>query len=350
MPQSLIDLAFSVATMNDPELIEKFPAEKVDTYAQDLFAKGQELEVVKDVARWNEVTLSREPAPFTGKRSPATVIEGLPYEAKTAVIADIRIASDPIPLDEITSERAAQNALATETRDKRKRVRIAKELLAWQALKGSVAINPTTVPGSKVSFAFTQAVTALTPAASWQTAATLVASGEFGRLQEAYHDANGLEAKRLVIDAEVHKHLRRNTEVQALYAAYSPADKKGTVLAPIGDSFQFEGFQFDVTRAKYSQRGVGLTKYLGANALLALPGDDELRMVLGRAEGRGAIPREAIGADVGSLGGLAPNVGEYAYAYTIPEPAAVVMVFGWRGLFLLTFPEAVGYMPDVTTP
>lgn len=351
MPESLIDLAFSVATMNDPTLIEKFPSESLETYAQDLFAKGQELEVVKDVARWNEASLSRAPAPFVGKRSPAVGVEGLAFQAKTAVIADIRIASNPIPLDEITSERAAQNALAMENRDKRKRIRIAKELLAWQTLKGSVSISAATVPGSKISFSFTQAVTGLAPLASWATAATKIASSELDNLATVYHDACGLQPKRLVVDNNVHKYLRQNTEVQALVASYQNPDKRGTVNAPTGQSFEFEGLTVDVTRAKYDLSGT-LTKYLGADGLIALPGDSELPLVLGRAEGFGAIPREAIGAadSLSALGGQAPSAGEYSYAYTIPEPAAVVMVFGWRGLFVLTFPEAVGYDDSVITP
>lgn len=351
MPESLIDLAFSVATMNDPTLIAKFPVAKTQTYAQDIFAKGQELEVVKDVARWNEVSLSRKPAPFVGKRSPAVGTEGLAWQAKTAVIADIRMVSDPIPIDELTSERAAQNALAMENVDKRKRVRIARELLAWQTLKGSVDISPTTVPGSKITFAFTQAVTGLAPLVSWATASTKVPSSELDNLRTVYHDACGLEPARLIIDNNVHKYLKQNTEVKELYNADQSPDKRNTVYAPSGQSFQFEGFTWDVTRAKYDKDGT-LTKFLGADGLIALPDDSELPLVLGRAEGFGAIPREAIGSadNPSALGGLAPAAGEYSYAYTIPEPAAVVLVFGWRGLYVLTFPEAVGYDDSVITP
>jgi hypothetical protein len=351
MPESLIDLAFSVATMNDPELIEKFPSEKRATYAQDLFAKGQELEVVKDVARWNEASYSREAAPFVGKRSPAAVVEGLAFEAKSLVIADIRIASNPIPIDELTSERAAQNALAMENRDKRGRVRTARELLAWQTLKGSVAINSTTVPGSSTSFSFTQAVTSLSPAASWATTSTLIESSELDRLNTAYHDACGLEARHMIMDNKVHTYLRKNVEVQANASANPNPDKRNTVNGPVGQSFEWEGFSVDVTRAKYSKAGT-LTKYLGDDGLIVLPADSELPLVLGRAEGFGAIPKTAIGSadSPSALGGLAPSAGEYSYAYLIPEPAAVVLVFGWRGLYVLTFPEAVGYDDSVITP
>lgn len=351
MPESLVDLAFSVNTMNDPVLIEKFPSEKRATYAQDLFAKGQELEVVKDVARWNEASYSREPAPFIGKRSPAKVIEGLNFIARSLVIADIRIASNPIPIDELTSERAAQNALAMENRDKRGRVRTARELLAWQTLKGSVAINPTTVPGSQVTFAFTQAITSLSPAASWATAGTKIASTELDRLHTTYHDANGLEARRLIMDNNVKKYLRTNTEVKENHNTDTTREKRGTVMGPDGESFQWEGLDCDVTRAKYSKDGT-LTKYLGDDGLIALPADSELPLVLGRAEGFGAIPKMAIGAadSPSAMGGLAPNAGEYSYAYLIPEPAAVVLVFGWRGLYVLTWPEAVGYDDSVITP
>ena len=350
MSQSLIDLAFSVQTLNDPTLIEKFGSEAPASFAQDLFARGAQLEVIKDVARWNEVSFSRKPAPFIGKRSPAAVVEGMDFLAKSAVVCDIRIASNPIPLDEITSERAAQNALASENRDKRGRLRISRELLAWQVLKGSVDISATTVPGSKVTFAYTQAVTGLAPLASWATAGTKIASSELDNLATVYHDACGLQAKRLIVDNTVHKYLKQNTEIASLYNSDQNPNKERTVYGQAGMSFSLEGYEVDVTRAKYDKAGT-LTKYLGTDGLIALPSDSELAMVLGRAEGFGAIPREAIGGvdNLSAMGGLAPQAGEYAYAYTIPEPASVVLVFGWRGLYVLTFPEAVGYDDSVIT-
>jgi hypothetical protein len=348
MAESLLDLAFSVSTLNSSKLIEKFPQTPKDTLAQDLFrSKGQSLEVVKDVARWQEVELSRKPAAFTGSRSPATVVEGVAGAFKSCVIADVRIASDPIPLSEITSERAAQNWIEKENVDKRKRMAIAREIFAWQCLKGSVSISNTTVPGSKVSFSWTQAVQALAPVTDWSQATTKIASAELEAYQAAYHDACGLEIERMLIDAKVHEYLKRNTEIQALYAPNT--DKTRTPLTTNGRSFELEGIEFDVTRHKADIDGT-LTKHLGDKRLIALPSDAALKNVLGHAEGFGSIPREAIGSDYGTMGGLAPSAGEYSYAYTIPDPAAVVLVFGWRGLFVLTFPEAVGYDDDVTTP
>lgn len=358
MPQSLIDLAFGQATLNDPEMVLKFGTTRKDRFAQDLFLqKGRDHSdrVERNVAQWKEVTLSREPAPLTGKRSPAVVLEGVGQDLKTCVLADIRVASEPIPLDEITSEQAAMNWLAIEGQNYRRRMLISRELMAWGQLKGG--FTSATIPNSKVTFTLTQAVTALSPAASWATPTTKIVSAELDAYRGTYEDACGLELEQLVVDNLVHRYVRQNTEVRSFYAANPNPDKRGTPEAPglfaempgaSAKSYELDGLRVDVHRSKYSSSGA-LTKYLGDKRVIALPGDDALPMVLGFAEGYGSIPTNAIGFDA-NLGTQAPNRGEYSYAYLTPDPAAVVVVYGWRGLFFLTFPEAVGYDDDVTTP
>lgn len=361
MPQTIIDLAFGVATMNDPELIQKFGLLKYDSYFQNLFfQRGRDLSESsgdKSVAMWREVALSRKPAPFVGRRQAGVGAEGVDDALKTCVMADVRMESQPIPLDEITSETAAQNILAQERVSNRKRLAISREILASGVLKGSAVINSSTVPGSKVSFTLTFGVTALTPAASWATSTTPIASQELDAFQQTYHDACGLEFKRLIVDGLVKRYVRQNSEVINLVSGVKPDGDQGvrlvtdpnTVLGPGFASFELEGLMWDVHRTKANIAGT-LTKYLGDKQLIALPDDSELPMVLAYAQGYGAIPREAIGSEnVAGMGFRAPQRGEYSYAYTIPSPAAVVIVDGWRGLFMLTHPEAVGYCDDVTS-
>lgn len=359
MPQTLIDLAFSVATMNDPELIRKFGELKYDTYAQNLFfQRGRDYsdQAKKNVAMWREVSLSRAPAPFVGRRSPGVGVEGVDEAVKTSVMADVRMESQPIPIDEITSDTAAMNILAEETMSNRKRLAIAREILAWGVLKGSAAINSSTVPGSKVSFTLSFPVTELSPGASWENVNTKILSNELDTWQQTYHDACGLEFRRLIIDGLVKRYIRNNAQVLALISGVKANDDQGirlvtdpnTVLGAGFRNFELDGVAYDVHRTKASIDGA-LTKYLGDNKVIALPDDSELRQVLGYSQGRGAIPREALGFGVDGMGVEAPQPGDYAYAYTIPSPAAVVLVHGWRGLFFLTHPEAVGYATDVTT-
>lgn len=355
MSQTLLDLAFSAAVLNDALVVEKFGQERFDRYAQDLFMQGRDHSELAEgrVAKWRERALSRAPAPFTGAKAPAVALEGVDEDLKTCVMADIRVSSEPIPLDDLTSEGAAMNALETEFRNLGKRRGISKELLAWMALKGNVTINSTTVPGSKVSFSYTQPVKAHSPTASWGTAGTKLVSVELDTLHQTAHDSSGFEPARIIADRKIKGYITQNQEVQTLLTG---GERKSDALAavtkvlgPAFQPFEFNGYQWDVHGAKYSKSGT-LTKYLGDNQLIALPDDDALPMVLGHAAGYGAIPREAIGANAAQLGGRAPNRGDYAYAYTIADPAAVVIVLGWRGLFFLTFPEAVLYMSDVTSP
>lgn len=354
MPETLIDLAFSVATLNNPTVIEKFGKVPGDSHAQDLFARGANLSPDSgDVVKWAEVKVTRRPAPLTGKRSPAVATEGVGIDLKSSVMADVRIATDPIPLDEITSQNAAMNLLSREFRSKRKSISISKEILAWQTLKG--AWDSTAIPNSKVVFSQSFAVTALTPLASWATKTTAIASKELDGFATTYQDACGLEIGQYCGDNLVHLYLKQNDEVRNTIQSDPNPDKRGTVLGPSGKDFTFDGVMWHITRAKYDA-GSGdtttLTKYLGDKKLIALPSDAELDQILGHAEGRGSIPTQAIGVgeNVGPLGMPAPQAGDYAYAYLLPNPAAVVVVFGWRGLFVPLFPEAIGYATDVTTP
>lgn len=356
MAMTILDLALSHQTLNDPTTVEKFGSLKHDMFAQELFSQGADLNPdendAKQIVSWGDYTMSRKPAPFTGARSPAVAEEGMDEQVNTSPCADIRVASQPFPVDMLSSRAAVQNWLAAQIRNLRKRIAISKELFAWQALKGTVALNSTTVPGSKVSIAWSQATTTLTPAAAWSTAATKIISSELPAFAQTYHDACGSQIRRFLIDREVKKYIRQNTETLAFVS--NDPNPKGrllameTVMGPGFSGFELDEYKFDVHSTKYDKSGT-LTKYLGDNQLIALPSDDELGMVLGRAEGYGAIPREAIGVDPLSMGGRAPNRGFYMYAYTTPNPAAVILVLGWKGLFVLVHPEAVGYSSDVTS-
>lgn len=358
MPQTLIDMAFSLATLNNPEVIQKFGEARYNRYAQDLFfmhGRDYSEEAQKNVAMWREISLSREPAPFVGRRSGGGGVEGVDEAVKTCVMADVRMETQPIPIDEVTSETAAQNILASEGMSNAMRRTISKEILAWGVLKGSAAINANTVPGSKVSFTLTFGVTPLTQDQSYAENTSPIVSKHLDLNQQTYHDACGLEFKRLIADGLVKRYVRQNSEVVNLISGVQPSGAPGirlvtdpnTVLGAGFKSFELEGLQWDIHRAKYSAGG-NLTKYLGDNKFIALPGDPELRQVLGYAQGRGAFPREALGFGVDGMGVQAPQLGDYSYAYTTPSPGAVILVHGWRGLFFLTHPEAVGYNSDVT--
>jgi len=356
MSQTLLELAFGAASLNDPDMTTKFGATKYDRFAQDLFSMHGRNHSEKAQGRNVPVaarTLSRKPAPFSSPKSPAVALEGQDVDLSTVTMADIKISSEPIPIEEITSEIAARNIVADTYEELAKRLGISKELFAWMALKGAVTINGTTVPGSTVGFAYTQPVTALTVAAAWNLAGTKLASSELDLFHQAHHDASGLEIARLVVDRKIKGYVTQNSEVQVMLTGgerKSDALAKTTqILGPSFRGFEFNGYDWDVHGAKYDKDGT-LTKYLGDDQALALPDAESLRSVLAYAEGYGAIPREAIGPNADSLGSKAPQRGVYVYAYTTPNPAAVTVVMGWCGTFFLTHPEAIGYCADVNTP
>lgn len=363
MPQTLLELAFSVGSLNDPAApvnVQKFGSTRYDEYAQGLFAKGRdhsadEKMAQAKMARWRETTISRAPAPFgAGSRAPGVALEHVDGQVKTATMAEILVESQPIPLDQLTSPEAAQNALADVALQNRKRIAISKEILAWQTLKGAVAINPNTVPGSQLSFSYNFGVTTLTVGADWSDKTTPIASTEQDRLAGLYHDACGLQARKAVIDRKVKGYIKQNNDVRSFIQNDPDPVRRMLMTEKIMGSafggFQFDEMQWDVHATKYSLNGT-LTKYLGNNQMIVLPADEDLPLVLGRAEGYGTIPREAFGSEsVAGMGYRAPQKGLFAYAYTIPKPASVVVVWGWCGLFVLTFPEAVGVNADVTVP
>lgn len=357
MPQTLTDLAFDHRTLNDPVMIEKLGGSQAHTYAQGLFRQhGRDIspdpDARKQLAHWSEVTHSRAPAGFSDRRSPATAEEGLDYVEKASPLAFISAASQPVPIDEISSPVAAQNWLAQEVQNLRRRMAISKELLAWGVLKGSFVCNPSTVPGSKVSFALTFNTTALTPLADWSNAGTKILSSELAAFEQTYHDACGEQIRKYVIDREVKKYIRQNTEVtNTLTNDPNPNNRLlalERVMGPAFGGFELDEYEFDVHSTKYDKSGT-LTKYLGSDQLIALPAEERLSQVLGYAEGYGAIPREAIGSNPGSMGGRATQRGDYMYAYTNANPATLTLVMGCPILFVLLHPEAVGYTDDVTS-
>jgi hypothetical protein len=357
MSESLLDLVFGVQTLNSPQV--RFAGLRKHQAAQSLFERGADFsaQVRGGVVDLTDVEFLRRPAPFTLAKSPAPAVEGRDLDKRTFVLADVKISSQPIPLELIVNEDAGLAILRQEMAHLNLRKTISKEILATQALKGAVSVSAATVPGTKVSFAYTQPVTAHSPGAAWNNAGTKLVSSEFELLATAAEDASGMEIEQIWSDRLIKKYITQNTEVQVVTTG---GERKSDALARttqvLGGTFadfELNGWNWGVTGTKYDT-GTGeaksLTKYLGDNQLIALPDDDMLPMVLGRALGRGAIPTQAIGAAGNPMGQAAPELGDYSYAFQIPNPAAVTIVSGWKGIFFLTWAEAVTYMANVNSP
>src|SRR5690606_22329591 len=129
-------------------------------------------------------------------------------------------------------------------------------------------------------------VTDFTPAASWATAGTKIASSELLSLKRKTQETAGLLAKNVLVTGKMGDYLLGNTEVQWLLQYQAGVQ----ALLQAGQQFgqgalDFVDLRWHKSDAGYKPNGGAFTRFQDNKSLIVLPEDEDLPEVLGLALG-----------------------------------------------------------------
>ena len=331
------------------KLIEKFPSDEQTQFWKSLVSTD---EAPNDIVEWDEIQYDRGLAPFIGQDAPSQRQPMLSKTHKQHTVAHIKMDSFISGRRLFFQERAAgelrPNAmlvLARELRNLRMKIDRSIAYLISQMLTGTITVDNTTVPGSEVSFTVTfNGVGTFTPSASWATATTKIFSTDLRNAKRDFVRQSGFRLNEVLFNTSVGGYMLNNDEAKA----WLTQTQRGVQVFEAGMLGSAVGLNFTENDSYYDKSGT-LTPYIGDNKVFMLPSRDTIRQYAVLYEGRGLIPRDAIGSSPNQLLSPAPSPGYYTYAKSVDNPAGVQVVVGWVGLPVLTFPELVMY-GDVTTP
>jgi len=346
---------FGLRSLNG--MVRAFDKEtRLNTMFQDLFReKGRQMETegTDETIEWDETQLSRSLAPIVGRDSPHPMRQNTVTINRTSSVAHIKEGKF-IHAHKLYGERGpgelkanAELFVDLQIRDLVKRAKNTIEYLSVNTLNGTVTVNPTTVPGSKVTFTIAYAPNTYTATNSWATLATRISSQEIPALKQDHLQASGLLPRRALIGGTIQGNIAGNTEFQNLMRdrlGPEVAQSAGTLFGQALGGFELGDLTWDVNEAGYVPDGGVFTRFIPAtDDLFLLPADEDLPDVLGMALGLGLVPGNDVGpADMAAeLIRPAPQRGFYSYAVRSLNPLGVWIYVGWVGMPLLVFPSGL---------
>lgn len=358
MSMTLHERVLGVRALNGAAF-KSFAQSRLDGFFQSKFRMGGALMTdegtTSRTVEYEEIVMPLNPAPFTSRSAPATAVANNSRKLRTVVLADVKLKKF-IPEARLFAERYAgglrPNApavIADEQTALLKRINYSRELFAAKVLQ-SGGFDASVITGNELDFTLDFSVQTANSQASWATASTSIVGTEVPTAKDTFYNNCRMECGQVIVDKEVHQNLRNNTSVQTWFAPLQNADMRrlqaDKIVGAESGGFELDGLNWQVNRAGYGASG-SLTRYLATGHAIWLPHDDELADVLKYAEGYGAIPRQAIGAENGIIS-VAPQRGAYSYATMSEDPVGVNLYAGAVFAFVVAFPQAVLDMD--TTP
>lgn len=325
--------------------LEKFPSNAANTVMQSKFGRD---EAPNDLYEWDEITYDRTLAPMTGADAASTRVGKLSKVHRVHSVAHMKLNTFIDGRRIFFQERAAgelrPNAtlvVAREMRNLRMRMERTIEYMCAQALTGTLTVNSSTVPGTDTSFTVTYTgVGSFSKSAAWSTAGTKIFSTDLTTEKINYMRQSGFELRNMWFNNTVGQDLLANTEAQN----WLQTTQRGVQVFESGWLGQMANLSFTQYDGYYDSDGAGtMLPYIADDNVVFTTDDSTFSQYCVLVEGRGLIPREAIGADQSMLATPAPSNGFYAYTTVETDPVGLKLVVGWVGLPVLQFPEIITY-------
>lgn len=304
------------------------------------------------VAKWDEISFTRETAPLAAHAAPATNLDLLPRIQRTAAPAHIFLKKslDRDTLTRLrrmgtTNVRGAQEIVADELRDMRSYIDHTVEYSCWQALTPTGWVVDQTAGAytsgiNMLYFAITYPVTVLTTTdlGDWDIAGAGILGESpahgLNALRESQLDVFGELCTDLYCNNTVPTFLYKNTD---LVQYFSSDAWKDFMRARSGErGIPLREYTFLPYDKGYKPRGGSYTKFLADDVFIAINSDASWRrQFMGLIELSGAIPNKARTG----LQDVSPGI--YAYSDVGVDPPSVDFYMGYYWLPVIKWPEAI---------
>lgn len=339
--------------------------EKFGNFADKNTALQQKFDPAADWVRqgesiqWDEHSYSRTLAPASTRQGKAPESTPMSRTRRSATLADFKL-EEFIPASSIVDERAfgegptvregAERHVGRVLRNLQTRIALSIEKACAQAFTGTLAINSTAFPGSKVEFAdLTYAVSTFDAGAAWATSSTKILSGaaELPKAKDDFRKACGDEIGEIWYNQSVNNELIANTEIQAWLqqtqagvSVFRRSFAESGGMADVGVWREYNGHHILANGDK--------VPFIADSRFIAFPMDASLPGLF-MARGYGIVPGSGLAMAPSAEAAAsicpvrAPSPGWYGYAYQSPNPLGVHVVVGWSGLPIIQFPQAIMY-------
>ena len=276
------------------------------------------------IATWDHVTGRRHLAGFVGPSSPSQEVAREGANTRTSSCAHIKL-HKRLPGSVLINERAPGMATANQQAVISNALQDLSNMIRDTIERAcGLVLSTGKFTASKANFPETQLVfdvdygaaelTAFTRSAAWSTVGTKIVSNDVViPLKQAYLDATGERAGRVIYGPSVEASILKNTEFQALAAQQAGLTIiQGAGLGVTVQQFRIGGMEWIPTDGTFKPTGGAVTPFFPADTIAALP--QRLENTLGFAFGREVIPEGPIyGPSASGRLGLSPE-GIYSYA------------------------------------
>jgi hypothetical protein len=265
------------------------------------------------IATWDHVTGRRHLAGFVGPSAGSQEVARAGVETKTSACAHIKI-HKRLPGSVLINERAPGMATASQQQVINLALKDLTVMIADTLERAcGLVLSTGKFTASKANFPETQLIfdldfgasslTAFTRSAAWSTASTKIVSNDVPvLLKQAYSDATGEMAARVIYGPSVEKSILANTEFQALAQNQAGITIiQGAGLGATVQQFRIGGLDWVPSYGTFKPTGGSVTPFFPADTISVLP--QNLGDTIGMAFGREVIPTENVFAPAAAGGG-----------------------------------------------
>ena len=341
-----------LSTKSLTNLVRVFADQRQERTCSGLFqTSALPIKPAGEVATWDEVRFSRHLAPVVGRDGPHPRAALLAPRKLQCAMASIKVMKDlPVPhlfFDVAASESAVEHGLRVlmeELQDLANLIANTREWLAAHALQGRIEVSEHTLPGSEIAFTIEFGTGRADAVSSWADELTRVRSHELIVLQRRFKGQAGVSPGVVLAGADVEGYLIKNLDVRGLAVArLGPAILRGKDKDGKNPWDGLGGLSWRFMDGAFRPEGGPVTRYLQKDTLVVLPPAEQLRSVLGWAEGRVFVPKGPLTTtDLRHAVDLIQEQrGAYAYAEVRTDPVGIRIYAGWTGLPVVLNPDAV---------
>ena len=314
-------------------VIKAFVTPEVHVAQNEIFTKKRNVDF--GTATWDEVIGTRYLANFNVQDGAATPKPRMTIKQRSdRVLSVFEFINLPQTFLNWTrypgteSEKRIEQKITDELDDAFRRIERTKEFLCWMALTGQLTISQSR-PAAPIKQVVNWPVHAQSYVADWSNAATKIVSSELEALHAHYEENTEFEIAKAYFNRLTQNYLWNNTEVR-----YVISDNYKDTLRTAPYIVDVDGIGWRRVNKGYLNPSDVFQKYIADKYIIFLP--DEVDRVVEMQEASMLIPNAA--GD-----GLQETFGYFAFVKIEYNPPSAVLFYGWNGLPVITYPDAVTY-------